>query len=327
MRSSNTKKVNTTAYHPQTDGIVERFNRTLCQSISMYVSRDQKDWDKHLAAILFGYRVSPHDTTGESPLFLLYGREPGLLVDVSLLPPRDESNSVPEHRARVVQTLEDVHAIARENIQRAQQRVKDVYDRSARDPKFTIGEKVWVYTPKTKKGLSRELMHHWHGPFRIVEKCSPVHYKLRTCDNRLVSITVHANRMKPYYSPDLQPRMKTRQSILIRLSQQRNYLTIALLTTIPYQHPNDSRHEPAVSDTPHSADTLYNIEQVLKQQTRKGKKQFLVKWEGYGHQHTSWVDETNVVQTNANEHYYYYYYYLIEHFLVTWKVKLQRFLQ
>ena len=51
----NTKKVNTTAYHPQTDGLVERFNHTLCQSVSMYVSRDQKDWDTHLPAILFGF--------------------------------------------------------------------------------------------------------------------------------------------------------------------------------------------------------------------------------------------------------------------------------
>ena len=160
----NTKKVNTTAYHPQTDGIVERFNHTLCQSISMYISSDQKDWDNHLAAILFAYRVSPHDTTGESPFFLLYGREPQLLVDVSLLPPRNESSSITEHRARIVQTLEEAHAIARENIQRAQQKMKEIYDRSARDPKFMIGDKVWVYTPKTKKGLSRKLMHHWHGP-------------------------------------------------------------------------------------------------------------------------------------------------------------------
>ena len=66
-------------------------------------------------------------------------------------------------------------------------------------------DRVWVYTPKTQKGLSRKLMHHWHGPFRIVEKCSPVHFKLRTCDNRLVSITVYANRMKPYYDPDSRP--------------------------------------------------------------------------------------------------------------------------
>ena len=96
----NTKKVNTTAYHRQTDGIVERFNHT--QSISMYISSDQKDWDNHLAAILFAYRVSPHYTTGESPFFLLYGREPRLPVDVSLLPPRNGSNSITEHRARIV---------------------------------------------------------------------------------------------------------------------------------------------------------------------------------------------------------------------------------
>ena len=75
----NTKKVNTTAYHPQSDGIVQRFNHTLCQSISMYVISDQKDWDNYLAEILFAYRVSPHDTTGESSFFLLYGREPRLL--------------------------------------------------------------------------------------------------------------------------------------------------------------------------------------------------------------------------------------------------------
>ena len=65
----------------------------------MYVSRDQKDWDTHLSAVLFGYRVSPHDTTGESPFYLLYGREPRLPVDVSLLPKSNQSNSVEEHRA------------------------------------------------------------------------------------------------------------------------------------------------------------------------------------------------------------------------------------
>ena len=60
----------------------------------MYVSSDQKDWDNHLAAILFAHRVSAHDATSESPFFLLYGREPRLLVDVSLLPARNESNSI-----------------------------------------------------------------------------------------------------------------------------------------------------------------------------------------------------------------------------------------
>ena len=96
----NTQKVNTTAYHPQTD-MVERFNHTLCQSISMYVSRNQKDWDLHIPAILFGYRVSPHNTTGESSFYLLYGREARLSMDVSLLPSRNETSSLHDHRARI----------------------------------------------------------------------------------------------------------------------------------------------------------------------------------------------------------------------------------
>ena len=70
-----------------------------------------------------------HDTTAESPFFLLYGREPRLPVDVSLQPPRNESNSITEHRARIVQTIEEAHAIARENIQRAQEKMKEIYDR------------------------------------------------------------------------------------------------------------------------------------------------------------------------------------------------------
>ena len=54
----NTEKVNVTAYHPETDRLVERFNATLVQSISMYVSRNQRDCDEHLQSILFVYRVS-----------------------------------------------------------------------------------------------------------------------------------------------------------------------------------------------------------------------------------------------------------------------------
>ena len=52
-RLLNTKKLNTTAYHPHTDGLVERFNNTLAESISMYFSTDQKDWDHYTRSILY----------------------------------------------------------------------------------------------------------------------------------------------------------------------------------------------------------------------------------------------------------------------------------
>ena len=60
----------------------------------MYVSSDQKLWDKHLNSVLFAYRVFPSEVTGESPFYMLYGREPLLHMDTALLPPREMTPSV-----------------------------------------------------------------------------------------------------------------------------------------------------------------------------------------------------------------------------------------
>ena len=202
----NTKRLRTTSYHPQTDGLVERFNGTLAESLSMYVSTNQKDWDEHLPMILFAYRVSLNATTLESPFFLLYGREPRLPIDTSLLfPTSNLSSSVAELRSRVVENLENAQRIIQSNTQLAQQRMKAQYDKNSRPVPYEIGSKVWVYTPKVRKGYSKKLTHNFHGPYRIVAKLSPVHFKLRTLDNRPVSVPVHANRMKPYYDPADRP--------------------------------------------------------------------------------------------------------------------------
>ena len=118
----NTSKLNisyTTAYHPQTDGSMERFNGTLAQTLSMFVSTNQKYWDEHDPQVLFAYRVSQNATTGESPFYLLYGREPRLPMDVSLLPPTNLSPSVAKHRTRIVTTIEKAKQLIQSNTQRA----------------------------------------------------------------------------------------------------------------------------------------------------------------------------------------------------------------
>ena len=205
-RLINTRRQHTTAYHPQTDGLVERFSGTLVEGLAMYVSSNQKDWDKHIPMVLFAYRVSPNATTGESPFYLLYGREPRLPIDVALLLPTSNLlPSVAEHRARIVQRLEEAQKIISSNTQLAQQRMKLQYDKTSAPVHYEIGSKVWVYTPKTKKGLTKKLSHNFHGPYRIVTKLSPVHFRLCTLDNRVVSVPVHANRLKPFYDPADRP--------------------------------------------------------------------------------------------------------------------------
>ena len=108
------------------------------------------------------------------------------------------SLSVAEHRARVVENIEKARCIAAENTRRAQQRMKDLHDHFSEPTKFQLGDRVWVYTPHVRRGLSKKLAHNWHGPFRIVEFLSPVHCILRAVDNRRVSTTVHVTRLKRY---------------------------------------------------------------------------------------------------------------------------------
>ena len=125
----NTEKVNTTAFHPQCDGLTELFNQTLVHTLSQYVSASQDDWDRHIPAAHFAYRTSPNEITGESPFMLLYGCNPRLPCDISLVKAGDVSASIRDHRSRVVQHIEEVQRLAKTNIQRAQQRMKDYYDR------------------------------------------------------------------------------------------------------------------------------------------------------------------------------------------------------
>ena len=75
-----------------------------------------------------------------------------------------------DYRRRVVEKVELAQNLARENLQRAQQKMKDYYDQKTKEAVFEVEQRVWVYTPRTRKGLSKELMHNWLGPYRIVEK-------------------------------------------------------------------------------------------------------------------------------------------------------------
>ena len=155
---------------------------------------------------LFVYRVSPNATTHESPFYLLYGRKPRLPLDTALLLPTSNlTSSVAELRARVVSNLEHAQRIIASNTQLAQQGMKVHYDKSSHPAPYEVGSKVWVYTPKVRKGLSKKLSHNFHGPYRVIEKLSPVHFKLCTLDNRPVFVPVQANRLKPYCDPADRP--------------------------------------------------------------------------------------------------------------------------
>ncbi|KZS08331.1 Uncharacterized protein APZ42_027714 [Daphnia magna] len=84
VKKLHTNHKTTSSCHPQANGAVERINHTLAAMFSMYGSSDQCDWDRTLQYVCFAYNTARQESTGNSPFFLLYGREPRLPIDLEL---------------------------------------------------------------------------------------------------------------------------------------------------------------------------------------------------------------------------------------------------
>lgn len=90
----------------------------------------------------------------------------------------------------------------KENLQKSQQKQKEHNDCASKEKHYTEGDKVWLYTPVTKPGLSAKLTHHWHRPYVVLARLSNVTYKLKDPDPKSKSLTSLVNRMKSYVNPN-----------------------------------------------------------------------------------------------------------------------------
>ena len=114
--------IKTSVYHPEANGLVERFNGTLKRMLKKFVKNQTDNWDKYLPYVLFAYREVPCQSTGYSPFELLYGRSiwgPFSLIKETWVGkdslPKDVLSYVLETRRHLSQMKNIVH----ENIQKS----------------------------------------------------------------------------------------------------------------------------------------------------------------------------------------------------------------
>ena len=106
--------------------------------------------------------------------------------------------------------------------------------------------------------------------------------------------------MKLYYDPDSRPQNAPTNDMPNEPPISADELTEDSFTT-PSVIMQPAAKPSVSSDTSSATVTVYNIEKIVKQRTRKGKKQYLIKWEGYSPKHNSQVDETDIIHTDTNE--------------------------
>ncbi len=195
------KKTRTTPYHPQSDGMIERFNRTLLSMLSTAVDQDQRSWDLQLPLLMLAYRTSMQETTRATPFFLMFGRHAKLPIDIEFNLPTSNYSSLSQYQKRLGEQLQQAYKTVRQHTLVEQTRHKVLYDRQAHGTSYHVGDEVWLHCPAVPRGRSRKLHRPWQGPFTIVKVIGSTVYRIQSSKPPRKRMVVHYNRLKPYFPP------------------------------------------------------------------------------------------------------------------------------
>jgi len=192
-------KTKTTPMHPQSDGMVERFNRTIEEYLKKVVSREQRDWEEHVPMFLMAYRAAKHEATQFSPAEVVFGSEIRLPVDIKfgLANPSELNHEHYVEQQRL--HMDKVHNYVRGKLKVNSDRMKAKYDVRANAQRFQEGQLVLLYNPTRKKGFCQKLQSEWDGPYVVVNRINDVVYRIRKyeCPRAKMKI-VHAERLAQY---------------------------------------------------------------------------------------------------------------------------------
>ncbi|KAK3088175.1 hypothetical protein FSP39_015678 [Pinctada imbricata] len=189
-------KTRCTPYRPNSDGLVEIFNKTLQQMLKVFVNKQRNDWDDYLPYMLMAYRSTIQESTKCTPNLLMFGREINLPLDLMVGgPPNFSDDFCPvEYVEWLKHSLTIVFEFANENLVHSAKRQKRYYDRNIKHREFHSGDFVWRWHPPSanvKLGLG------WTGPFKVNRKCSDVTYQIQKLPDSS-PIVVHVDHLKPY---------------------------------------------------------------------------------------------------------------------------------
>lgn len=202
------KQIFTTAYHPQSNGRVERFHKTLINSMACYVRRDGYDWDAWVPYAVMAYNATPHSATGFTPNYLMFGREISKPTSFILRPEGQASN--PHFVTDLKAKLETAHEQARQTTAAQFVRQAHYYDLRTKDRSFDEGEWVFFKHPVPKEGESSKFHLPWKGPFRVEEKLSDLLYRIRLSNGECPVVNI--NRLKPFKG-EPEPESEARERI------------------------------------------------------------------------------------------------------------------
>lgn len=259
--------VTTTAYHPQTDGLVERLNSTILGMLAIQVSPTQDNWDELLPTVESAYNSSQHSVTGFSPHFLRYGYEFALPLDATLPKRTPHSVSSKEFVARTETRLAQAREIALQRIRNSQEQQKLAYNKRHKSVEFQVGDLVALKTPAVPPGLSPKLFCPWTLPFTVTAREGKQNYRI---SRQGKSQLVHVQRLKQFYQ-----RQKDIPPATTKPATTQRQDPLPSLTR------TDQTESDATSPQPADEHEWFEVETLLDRRASGSGFQYKVHWKGY----------------------------------------------
>ena len=188
-------KTHTNPYRPQSDGLVERFNRTLIQCLTTMVNKHRDDWDEHARYITHAYNATEHASTGCTPNMLVMGED--------IVMPSDMVYGVQGHQLETPCTvmfvealrhsLRDSYGVVRDNLEKSASLQKVGYDTGLKNRLFKVGDKVARFsTPNSKI----KTLYSWDGPHTVTTVVSETTVIIRLLKGTLTKC--HVAKLRPW---------------------------------------------------------------------------------------------------------------------------------
>ncbi|XP_068237354.1 uncharacterized protein [Palaemon carinicauda] len=185
------------SYHPESQGILERFHSTLKNALTKYCLDHVEKWDKDLPLLLFALRSAPSESLGFSPFQMVYGhnvRGPLDLLREHWEGGSSKMNSL-DYILSFKEKLRSIWQWAQNNLSTSQAKMKTHYDRKSQVRNFEAGEQVLVLLP-----MPGQFRAQFVGPAVVKKKLNDVDYLVEIPGRRKKYQLCHINIMKKYFS-------------------------------------------------------------------------------------------------------------------------------
>jgi len=205
------RRIEISAYHPQSNGLVERGHAPIVNALSKYCHENKKAWFQYLTLALWADRISVRRPTGYSAFRLLYGRECILPVELAIsswsaVEWEDVRSREDLLAARIKQlderSLEESRAA--ERLERSRLGNKRYFDKHKRlrsaKQQLRVGDLVLLHNTSIETSHNVKLEDQWRGPYKIREVSETGFYRLEELDGTHLKESFAGNRLKRFFS-------------------------------------------------------------------------------------------------------------------------------